>query len=133
MCQNHSLVLNITENILIRSKNACISLGPFKILIEIAYFIWYTKTFIQALKPHTHGQRPRHGWLWVCVQLGANRPGDHLTYGYTDIRWRQTANYGFVPNPHLQKVFMAVAMDLPDLNSTHRRQANVHTQKLRFF
>ncbi|KAK2176658.1 hypothetical protein NP493_649g01057 [Ridgeia piscesae] len=65
------------------------------------------------------------------VQLGANRPGDHLTYGYTDIRWRQTANYGFVPNPHLQKVFMAVAMDLPDLNSTHRRQANVHTQKMK--
>lgn len=59
------------------------------------------------------------------VQLAPNRESSHLTYGYTDIRWRQTANYGFVPNPLLKKAFMASAIDLPDINSTH---ANVLPQ-----
>ncbi|XP_057294536.1 sialate O-acetylesterase-like [Hydractinia symbiolongicarpus] len=30
------------------------------------------------------------------------------------IRWKQTAEYGYVPNPKQPKTFMAVAMDLPD-------------------
>lgn len=53
------------------------------------------------------------------VQLAPNREANHLTYGYTDIRWRQTANYGFLPNPLLKKVFMAVTIDLPDLTSPY--------------
>ncbi|WAR02031.1 SIAE-like protein [Mya arenaria] len=39
--------------------------------------------------------------------------------GFSEIRWAQTANYGYVPNPSLSAVFMAVAMDLPDFESPH--------------
>ena len=35
------------------------------------------------------------------------------------IRWAQTANYGYVPNVVLQKVFMAVATDLGDPTSPY--------------
>ncbi|KAK5904450.1 hypothetical protein CesoFtcFv8_006014 [Champsocephalus esox] len=38
---------------------------------------------------------------------------------YPNIRWHQTADTGFVPNPRMQKTFMAVAMDLPDENSPY--------------
>ena len=37
--------------------------------------------------------------------------------GFPDLRWAQTAKYGYVPNQRLRNVFMAVAMDLPDFNS----------------
>ena len=36
---------------------------------------------------------------------------------FPDLRWSQTAKYGYAPNPTLQNVFMAVAMDLPDFQS----------------
>ncbi|WAR15455.1 SIAE-like protein [Mya arenaria] len=39
--------------------------------------------------------------------------------GFTDLRWAQTASYGYVPNPTLRNVFMAVAMDLPDFHSPY--------------
>lgn len=32
------------------------------------------------------------------------------------VRWAQTANYGYVPNPRLERVFMAVAIDLGAFN-----------------
>ncbi|KAJ4942114.1 hypothetical protein JOQ06_011982 [Pogonophryne albipinna] len=38
---------------------------------------------------------------------------------YPNIRWHQTADTGFVPNPRMQKTFMAVAMDLPDEKSPY--------------
>lgn len=41
----------------------------------------------------------------------ADRPG------FPIIRWKQTAEYGYVPNPKQPKVFMAVALDLPDNSS----------------
>ncbi|XP_072309847.1 sialate O-acetylesterase-like [Eucyclogobius newberryi] len=37
--------------------------------------------------------------------------------GFSDIRWHQTADFGFVPNFRMKKTFMAVAMDLPDSTS----------------
>ncbi|XP_066541438.1 sialate O-acetylesterase isoform X2 [Hoplias malabaricus] len=37
--------------------------------------------------------------------------------GFPEIRWHQTADYGFVPNERMKKTFMAVAMDLPDRDS----------------
>lgn len=40
-----------------------------------------------------------------------------FTPGFPVIRWAQTADYGFVPNPRLPAVFMAVAMDLGDPTS----------------
>ncbi|XP_033833264.2 sialate O-acetylesterase [Periophthalmus magnuspinnatus] len=39
--------------------------------------------------------------------------------GFPEIRWHQTADYGFVPNPRMMNTFMAVAMDLPDETSPY--------------
>ncbi|KAL0973315.1 hypothetical protein UPYG_G00201850 [Umbra pygmaea] len=33
---------------------------------------------------------------------------------YPNLRWHQTADYGFAPNPRMKNTFMAVAMDLGD-------------------
>ena len=48
-----------------------------------------------------------------------------LNYHYTDARWQQTANYGFLPNDAMPRTFLAVTIDLPDeiINnqSTHAR------------
>nr|XP_039256019.1 sialate O-acetylesterase-like [Styela clava] len=41
------------------------------------------------------------------------------------IRWHQTADYGYVPNPEMENTFMAVAIDLPDNDSPY---ASVHTR-----
>ncbi|KAK3096595.1 hypothetical protein FSP39_001552 [Pinctada imbricata] len=50
------------------------------------------------------------------VQLAGYR-NKTIKTGFPDIRWHQTADMGYVPNPALQNVFMAVAMDLPDFTS----------------
>uniref|UniRef100_A0A3P8U8E7 Sialic acid acetylesterase n=1 Tax=Amphiprion percula TaxID=161767 RepID=A0A3P8U8E7_AMPPE len=39
--------------------------------------------------------------------------------GFPNIRWHQTADTGFVPNPRMKKTFMAVALDLPDGTSPY--------------
>lgn len=52
------------------------------------------------------------------VQLAPNRELDVLS-GLALVRWQQTANVGYVPNSILPKVFMAVAMDLPDFHSPY--------------
>ncbi|GFR98150.1 sialate O-acetylesterase [Elysia marginata] len=51
------------------------------------------------------------------VQLSANSPDPSISFGFPNIRWHQTADYGYVPNPRMPKVFMAVAMDLPGFSS----------------
>ncbi|KAI3354460.1 hypothetical protein L3Q82_018972, partial [Scortum barcoo] len=38
---------------------------------------------------------------------------------FPEIRWHQTADIGFVPNPRMKKTFMAVALDLPDATSPY--------------
>ncbi|XP_071113686.1 sialate O-acetylesterase-like [Haliotis cracherodii] len=53
------------------------------------------------------------------VQLAPWRDNDTLTTGFTDIRWHQTADYGYVPNARMKNTFMAVAMDLPDFSSPY--------------
>ncbi|XP_025099666.1 sialate O-acetylesterase-like [Pomacea canaliculata] len=52
------------------------------------------------------------------VQLAPDRSSD-VRVGFPDIRWHQTADYGYVPNPRMPNVFMSVAIDLPDFNSTY--------------
>ncbi|KAE8295520.1 Sialate O-acetylesterase [Larimichthys crocea] len=47
------------------------------------------------------------------VQLSTYIKGSTLD-GMPNIRWHQTADFGFVPNLRMQKTFMAVALDLPD-------------------
>lgn len=59
----------------------------------------------------------------MCVhyelQLAANG-ADNTTAGYfPELRWSQTADFGYVPNDVLKKVFMAVAIDLGDPDSPH--------------
>ncbi|CAI8011165.1 Sialate O-acetylesterase [Geodia barretti] len=53
------------------------------------------------------------------VQLAAYGSDNSSSFspGFPVIRWAQTADYGFVPNPRLRAVFMAVAMDLGDPSS----------------
>ncbi|KAL3884165.1 hypothetical protein ACJMK2_030385 [Sinanodonta woodiana] len=52
------------------------------------------------------------------VQL-AGFNNDTRIGGFPDLRWAQTANYGYVPNTNLPNVFMSVAMDLPDFASPY--------------
>lgn len=52
-------------------------------------------------------------------QLGPDQEWPPATYGFPDIRWHQTANYGYVPNPRMPQVFMAAAMDLADFTSPY--------------
>ncbi|CAH1799415.1 unnamed protein product, partial [Owenia fusiformis] len=53
------------------------------------------------------------------VQLGPSRPWSvgNFSVGFPDIRWHQTADYGYVPNPRLKNIFMGEAMDLRDDNA----------------
>ena len=60
----------------------------------------------------------------LCIsmfQLAPYRNDPSVTSGFPDIRWHQTADTGYVPNPRLQNVFMSVAMDLPDYKSPYGR------------
>ncbi|CAL8360884.1 unnamed protein product [Merluccius merluccius] len=56
------------------------------------------------------------------VQLATVLPG-YIDTGLSDIRWHQTADTGFAPNPRMNSTFMAVAMDLPDDMSPYH---NIH-------
>ncbi|KAL7878367.1 hypothetical protein AOLI_G00093410 [Acnodon oligacanthus] len=51
------------------------------------------------------------GFVQLCTY------GKNVNDGFPEIRWHQTADYGFVPNPRMKKTFMAVAIDLPDEKS----------------
>ncbi|XP_003728359.2 sialate O-acetylesterase isoform X1 [Strongylocentrotus purpuratus] len=53
------------------------------------------------------------GFVQLC---NSEHPGNA---NFTSLRWHQTADYGYVPNPLMPDVFMAVAIDLPDLKSPH--------------
>ncbi|KAJ8368838.1 hypothetical protein SKAU_G00088660 [Synaphobranchus kaupii] len=37
--------------------------------------------------------------------------------GFPELRWHQSADYGFTPNPRMKNTFMAVTLDLPDYKS----------------
>ncbi|XP_052223291.1 sialate O-acetylesterase-like [Dreissena polymorpha] len=54
------------------------------------------------------------------VQLAPFEADYSVSSGFPDIRWHQTADYGYVPNHRLRNVFMAVAMDLPDFLSPYQ-------------
>ncbi|KAM4014830.1 sialate O-acetylesterase [Anomaloglossus baeobatrachus] len=67
------------------------------------------------------------------VQLSTylkSQPDDN----YPVIRWHQTADYGYVPNPKMPNTFMAVAMDLGDetspYGSVHPRDKLTVAQRL---
>jgi len=54
------------------------------------------------------------------LQLAANGTGNSSS-GFPDVRWHQTGDFGYVPNSAMEKVFMAVALDLPDTGSPFGR------------
>ncbi len=54
----------------------------------------------------------------LYLQLSTDKK-DAIDDGFPSIRWHQTADFGFVPNPRMQKTFMAVALDLPDETSPY--------------
>ncbi|KAK3611041.1 hypothetical protein CHS0354_017467 [Potamilus streckersoni] len=53
------------------------------------------------------------------VQLAPWRNDPTITTGFPDLRWAQTADFGYVPNAQMPNVFMAVAIDLPDFDSPY--------------
>ncbi|KAH3888285.1 sialate O-acetylesterase-like [Dreissena polymorpha] len=81
--------------------------------IEAMISDWRAK-FHQASKNQTSNTFP-----FGFVQLAPNRNVTGAHTGFPDLRWAQTAEYGYVPNPTLKNVFMAVAMDLPDYASPY--------------
>lgn len=53
---------------------------------------------------------------FFVMQLSTDQKGS-TDDGYPNVRWHQTADTGFVPNPKMKRTFMAVALDLPDETS----------------
>ena len=53
------------------------------------------------------------------MQLAADGNSNVTVGGFPVICWAQTADYGYVPNPRMKNVFMAVAMDLGDPTSPY--------------
>ncbi|XP_045559355.1 sialate O-acetylesterase [Salmo salar] len=51
--------------------------------------------------------------LYICPEVSTYIKAS-LSEGFPNIRWHQTADYGFAPNLRMKNTFMAVAMDLGD-------------------
>jgi len=51
-----------------------------------------------------------------------------LNYRYTDARWQQTANYGFLPNEAMRRTFLAVTIDLPDEIADETNNQSTHAR-----
>lgn len=58
-----------------------------------------------------------HFFPFGFVQLSSYLLMNSSDYGFPEIRWHQTADFGSVPNPKMPNTFMAVAMDLCDRDS----------------
>ncbi|KAM9221295.1 sialate O-acetylesterase isoform 1-T2 [Dugong dugon] len=70
----------------------------------------------QAFHQGSQGQTERFfpfGFVQLSSYLSNTTSGD----GFPQIRWHQTADFGFAPNVRMPNTFMAVAMDLGDRNS----------------
>ncbi|KAK7480718.1 hypothetical protein BaRGS_00028086, partial [Batillaria attramentaria] len=74
---------------------------------------------------NTSGGQTNATFPFGFVQIGAKFKDATVSSGFPDIRWQQTADYGYVPNPRMKNVFMAVSVDLPDFTSPY---APVHTR-----
>ncbi|XP_071503702.1 sialate O-acetylesterase-like [Diadema antillarum] len=65
------------------------------------------------------GQHMSNQFPFGFVQLCNSEYPEPGNANFTSLRWHQTADYGYVPNPTMPGVFMAVAIDLPDVKSPH--------------
>ncbi|KAL5470798.1 hypothetical protein EMCRGX_G028820 [Ephydatia muelleri] len=72
---------------------------------------WYTSSYGNT--------DPMFPFGFVQALLSADGTSNVTVGGFPTIRWAQTANYGYVPNPHMQNIFMAVSMDLRDPTSPY--------------
>ena len=52
-----------------------------------------------------------------------------LNYRYTDARWQQTANYGFLPNEAMRRTFLAVTIDLADEMADETNNQSKHVAR----
>ena len=60
--------------------------------------------------------------LLLYLQLAPFDPsGDETTRAFSGVRWAQTYGYGYVPNPLLERFFIAVAIDTPDFDNLQGR------------
>ena len=56
----------------------------------------------------------RDKWHGVFVPYGFVQLANFVGNGGVTVRWHQTADYGYTPNPSMENVFMAVAIDTYD-------------------
>lgn len=70
----------------------------------------------QTFHSGSQGQTERF-FPFGFVQLSSYLLMNSSDYGFPEIRWHQTADFGSVPNPKMPNTFMAVAMDLCDRDS----------------
>ncbi|XP_031200147.1 sialate O-acetylesterase isoform X2 [Mastomys coucha] len=70
----------------------------------------------QTFHSGSQGQTDRF-FPFGFVQLSSYELKNLSDYGFPEIRWHQTADFGSVPNPKMPNTFMAVAMDLCDRES----------------
>ncbi|XP_057623045.1 sialate O-acetylesterase [Chionomys nivalis] len=70
----------------------------------------------QTFHDGSQGQTERF-FPFGFVQLSSYTLMNTSDYGFPEIRWHQTADFGFVPNLKMPNTFMAVAMDLCDRDS----------------
>jgi sialate O-acetylesterase len=87
-----------------REKYRC----TFSKMIESWRQVWNTRT----------GGITAANFPFGFVQLSTNEPSGAWIGGYPWIRWHQTFDVGYVPNPVVPNVFMAAAMDLRDDGGT---------------
>ena len=57
--------------------------------------------------------------IYKFVQLAPTGNSNVTATGFPQLRWSQTASYGYVPNERMKDVFMAVAIDLGDPTSPY--------------
>ena len=57
--------------------------------------------------------------ICACLQLAPDGFTNVTVGGFPVIRWAQTADFGYVPNPKQRNVFMACAIDLGDPKSPY--------------
>ncbi|KAK3098718.1 hypothetical protein FSP39_022378 [Pinctada imbricata] len=69
-------------------------------------------------KFHQYSLTTNANFPFGFVQLAPWRPNPK-SRAFSDLRWSQTAEVGFVPNSKMNNTFMAVAIDLPDYTSPY--------------
>jgi len=73
----------------------------------------------------------RDKWNGGFVPYGFVQIANFVGDGGVTIRWHQTADYGYTPNPSMENVFMAVAMDTYDEPSgIHPRYKQIVGERL---